>query len=230
MVLSTLGAPFLSALTKDDAVRLLASIEGIPQMNGHWLNELLANLSYRFPLETAALLVARVERAAADQSFAFRAANPGPHAHCRMRFLESPEGMTVLNLMWSWLGENQDHEFYFQHAADDAFEAMFLFDDQKLVEFLAPRLDASAEHDLARVGRLLRKTSHTFIFTQPSFVFPLPERVAEDRSGGAPGGRNIDLSGSAVSGMRSGVSGEPMPRDLRDRDNVEQVLSTLSPS
>jgi len=229
MVLLNLGAPFPAVLTKDDANRLLASIESIPQLSGHWINELLAVLSYSFPLDTAAFLIARVERAAAGQSFTFRAANPGPHSHCRMRFLESSEGMTVLNLMWSWLGRNQDRDLYFQHAADDAFEAMFLFDDQKLVEFLEPRLDTSTADDLARVGRLLRKASHAFIFTQPSFVVLYLEQcraLGPDLLETA----TVDLYGSAISGMRSGMSGEPMPRDIQDRDGAQRVLSTLSRS
>ncbi len=107
------------------------------------------------------------------------------------------------------------------------FEAMFLGSTDQLVAFLQPMLPRADADDLKLMGRLLREAKHEFVFEHVGFVIDLLERC-----------QTIDfdlhqeisrqLFAAAVSGMRSGVAGEPMPRDLADKKAAEDILAGLS--
>jgi len=227
LALAEVDRTILETISRENAVRFLRSLETVPELNSYWINEVLAELSFRFPFETSEFFVARVELAAASQSFELRAANPRPYSQKRLRFLESLEGPVVLERMWDWLNGNRDRDFYFEMAAMDVFEAMFLFDDRALVEFIDARLDASDCQDLKLMSRLLRKTHHDFIFNHPAFISRFLDRCrAEDPD--ILESSTTELFAGAVSGLRSGIPGEPMPRDIQDLDRAETILTTLS--
>jgi hypothetical protein len=217
----------LEAMTEEDAKALLQRLAPTAELEGYWIDELLAELSYRFPLLTARFFIERVEIAAQQESYSFRAANFGPYSHKKLRFLESDECLDVLKGVWRWLRQNRDRDHYFQYAAAHMFEAMFLGSTDKLVEFFQPMLPAADASDLALMGQLLREADHEFVFAHTTFVIELLERC-----------QRVDfdllqttwqqLYCSALEGVRSGIPGEPMPRDLSDKSKSEEVLARLS--
>lgn len=212
---------------KPDAERVLAALEPIPELDGHWIDELLAGLSYRFPDETADFFVRRVEIAAATDGYRFRPANHGPYSHKRLRFLETSAGAASLGRVWNWLAENRERGSVFDEASGSVFEAMFAFDDQALVDFFGPLLPTATSASLRQIAGLLRRARSEFVFGQTEFVLALLQRC-----------QTVDpevleyavsrLYACATSGMRSGQSGEPMPRDLEDVAQADKVLAKLS--
>ncbi|WP_426042729.1 helix-turn-helix domain-containing protein [Brevundimonas sp. TWP2-3-4b1] len=227
MVLSGIDEDEKGTLSEVQAGAFLALAEPMPELRGHWIDEVLAEASFRFPRPTARFFMARVERAAATENYSFRAANHGPYRQTRLRFLESPEGLSILSEVWFWLLNNSDRGFYFDHAAEQIFDAMFLFADDVLVQFLEPKLAAAAEAELRLMGSLLAHVRHRFVFDHTGFVVQLLDRC---RPFGATLVKSMitALYSSATSGMRSGMPGKPMPRDLEDRARSEEVLSKLS--
>ena len=210
-----------------DAERVLAALEPISQLRGHWIDELLAELSFRFPDETADFFMRRVEMAAVAQSYEIRAANYGPHSHKRLRFLETDRGVASLDRVWSWLAENRDRGPVFDEAASSVFEAMFAFDDQALVNFFDPLLPAASSASLRQIAGLLRRARSGFVFGQIAFVLAFLRRcqaVDPDVLEHAI----FQLYACATGGMRSGPAGKPMPRDLDDVEQADRILSKLS--
>jgi transcriptional regulator with XRE-family HTH domain len=221
------GRRRVDALTEEDAAALLTRLAPIDQLKGYWIDDLLAVFSLRFPYLTAQFFMDRVEMAASQESYSFRPANFGPYSHKKLQFLESSEYLDVLNAVWHWLRQNRDRDHYFQYAAAHMFEAMFLGSTEMLVAFFRPMLPGADAGDLRLMGRLLREGHHSFVLAYGGFVVELLERcqavdfdLQEEISS--------QLYASATSGFRSGVPGEPMPRDLADKEGAEEILASLS--
>ena len=210
-----------------DADRVLAALEPVPKLNGHWINELLAMLSFKFPDESANFFMRRAEAAAAADSYEIRPANFGPYSQKRLRFLETSAGVASLGRVWTWLTQNTERGSVFDYAASSIFEAMFAFDDQALVDFFGPILPTATSSSLRQIAGLLRRARPTFVFSQTAFVLSFLRRcqtVDPDLVEHAV----IQLYASATSGVRSGQAGKPMPRDLQDVAQADLVLAKLS--
>ena len=96
-----------------------------------------------------------------------------------------------------------------------------------MADFLRPLVPNATAGSLGLMARLLRQAHHGFVFSQSGFVIDFLNRcqaVDSDLLDRAIS----NFFGSAISGMRSGTPGEPMPRDLEDVDRSERILSRLS--
>jgi hypothetical protein len=104
---------------------------------------------------------------------------------------------------------------------------MFAFDDQALVNFFGPMLPTATSSSLRQIAGLLRRARPTFVFSQSAFVINFlrrcqtvdPELVEH---------AVVQLYASAISGVRSGQAGKPMPGDLQDVAQADLVLAKLS--
>jgi hypothetical protein len=229
MVMGMVGfrQAILDDLTVEDVEKLLLSIEPIPRLEGHWIDEFMAALSRQFPHQVAEFFISRVERAAAAESFEFRAANNGPWSRCRLRFLETEEGLAVLRRVWAWLVANQQRGIHFWHAANDMFEAMFLHSLDVVVQLFEREIPSAPAGKLRSIASLFRQAHHSFVFTRSDFVVRFLERCAEvDPDLAARAGR--DFFSSAISGVRSGVLGEAAPQDVERLRKAKEVLARLS--
>lgn len=227
MVVGGTDPSLLDHLRPGDAERILAWLEPLPALDGFWVDGLLSKLSYRFPFEVAGFLMRRVERASATGSYRFRAANSGPYGHTRLRFLDCPEAQAILDRVWAWLLDSQERDHVFRHAAAGVFEAMFLHDVDKVVELFDGRVASAEEGELRMMGTVLHNADSEFVFSRFAFV----ERLLERREELDPGSANRatgDFFASALSGVHSGVPGEPMPKDLQLRDLAAGVMERLS--
>lgn len=227
MGLAGLRRGLIDHVTRDDAMAVLAALEPIPALDGHWIDDLMAELSFRFPHETADFFMRRVERAAASESYRFRAANHGPYSHRRLRFLETSDGLTVLRRVWTWLAKNQDGDNYFHEAAKDMFDAMFLHDFDRVAELFSPQIAGATAGELTLMANLLTQAHRSFVFTHSNFVVRFLERCAETDSDVARRAASAFFS-SAYWGVRGGTVGEPTPQDLEQLAKAEEVLARLS--
>jgi hypothetical protein len=214
-------------LSEDDLDRLLAKLEPIPQLEGYWLDELLAELSLKHPLRLADFFMARVELVARTKNLNFRTANYGPYSQEPLKFLEAKEGLFVLRRVWKWLTQNEGRDEYFRSAASEMFDAMFLHRANVVVDLLSPQLDTLAPPELKLLARLLREAPREFVFTQSTFVVRFLERCSSFDPGLAKEAASSFFA-SASSGIRSGKAGEPMPDDIEQLKGAKEVLSRLS--
>lgn len=226
------------ALKRDDVEYFLKRMLGIPHLEGYWVQEFLIFLSQNFANELADFFFARVEMAATAETFNdIRPANHGPYAHKRLRFQDSPDFAMVLQNTWNWLKRNEGRDYHFRYHAADVFDAMFLSVDgvnvdAQMVELFEARLDVATAAELRLIARLLHNAPPNFVFQNHTFVVRFVDRC-KDADPKTFETALQNLHASAISGVRSGIVGEPMDRDLKALAGAKEALrhiSRLSPA
>jgi transcriptional regulator with XRE-family HTH domain len=233
MMFGGMDTRLFDALRRDDVEHFLKRMVRIPRLEGYWVQEFLIFLSRRFADALADFFFARVEMAATAETFNdVRPANHGPYAHKRLRIQDSPDFAAVLQKTWNWLKQNEGRDYYFRHHAADVFDAMFLSVDgatvdAQMVELFAARLDVASAAELRLIARLLHNAPPNFVFQYRAFVVRFVDRC-----------KNVDpktlevalqnLHSSAISGVRSGLVGEPTTRDLEALAGAKEALRHIS--
>jgi hypothetical protein len=114
----------------------------------------------------------------------------------------------------------------FGYRARELFESSFGPFDGETVMFLEEWIATSDDDDLRLIGDILGETEHTFVFIHRPFV----ERFLDKAKQIGPKALKRAISslfGSAISGIRSGTPGEPMPRDIEMKEEGEKILQSL---
>ena len=213
-------------LMADDVETILEKLMAVPELAGHWIEEFLAQASMTFPRETMVFFMRRVERAAETEDWHYRPSNHGPYGHVPLRFRDSDAYAELLRTVAEWMRAGKNKPFLFGYRAKELFETCFGPFDGETVNFLEEWIATSDERDLRLIADILGETDHTFVFTHRSFVeryLDKAKQVSPDVLKQAAG----SLLGSAISGVRSGTPGEPMPRDLEMKSASEQILRSL---
>lgn len=226
------------ALKPDDVEHFLKRMLSIPRLEGYWVQEFLIFLSQHFASELADFFFARVEMAATAETFNdIRPANHGPYGHKRLRLQDSPDFAAVLQKTWNWLKQNERRDYHFRYHAADVFDAMFLSVDgvnvdAQMVELFDARLDVATAAELRLIARLLHNAPPNFVFQNRAFVVRFVDRCkSADPKTLETALQN--LHSSAISGVRSGIVGEPTARDLEALAGAKEALrhvSRLSPA
>jgi len=213
-------------LTSDDLEVILEKLMPIPELDGHWIEEFLAQSSKAFPKKTMEFFMRRVERSAESEDWKYRPANHGPYGHVPLRFRESEAYSELLRTVAEWMRAGKNKPFLFSYRARELFETSFGPFNGETVQFLEEWIATSDEGDLRLIADILGEAEHTFVFTHRSFVQRFLEK-AKQVSPEALKGAISSLFGSAISGIRSGTPGEPMPRDLEMKKTSEETLQSL---
>lgn len=216
----------IEKLTDAQVDRLLAAMEPLPRLEGHWINETLAGLSRHHARKTAAFFRARVLRSM-EAPFEFRAANWGAWRRTRLQFDQAEESAEILAETWDWLRQNWDRGFEFRYGATHLFEAMFLSNRDGLIAFIAPQLATAQRPDLELIAALLAEVDYTFVLNESAFVIRFLNRCASFDADLVQSASSR-LYSAATSGMYSGTPGEPMPRDVSTLARATEVLAGLS--
>lgn len=216
----------LDLLEEHDVEKMLGQLRHIRQLpEGHWTQELLHDLATRFPLPFAKFLFERTDDAVkGDGEVDFLGYR---YQEGKLGFDGSPGAAAVLALAWEWLLSHQNDDGFAIFRVVEMFASMFNIDSRIVVDFLDAKIDTASPIELRLIGRLVRHTHHFFAFEEQPFVERLLERVAAADPGELKNVQGL-LVAAAVSGMKSGVQGEPMPRDLEAKASAEKVLAQLS--
>lgn len=213
-------------LTADDVKAILEKLMAVPELDGHWVEEFLAQASEAFPKETMAFFMRRVKRAAETEDWKYRPSNHGPYGHVPLRFRNSDAYSELLRTVAEWMRASKNKPFLFSYRAKELFETCFGPFDGETVKFLEEWIATSDDGDLRLIGDILGEADHNFVFTHRPFV----ERYLDKAKQVGPEvlKRAIgSLFASAVGGVRSGTPGEPMPRDVQMKEVSESILQSL---
>jgi len=117
-------------------------------------------------------------------------------------------------------------DFLFSYRSRELFETMFGPFDAEDMKLLNEWVASSNADDLQVVGNIVAETNTDFVFAHQAFVENFLNKAKQV---GPDALKNVfrSLYGAAVSGMRSGTAGEPMPRDLETKKRCEGILQTL---
>jgi hypothetical protein len=213
-------------LAVGDVEAILEKLMAVPKLDGHWIEEFLAQSSKAFPKETMAFFMRRVERAAENEDWNYRPANHGPYGHIPLRFRDSEAYSELLRTVAEWMRSGKGKPALFGYRARELFECSFGPFDAETVLFLEEWIATSDDDDLRLIGDIIGETDHTFVFIHRPFV----ERFLDKAKQIGPKAlkRAIgSLFGSAIGGIRSGTPGEPMPRDIEMKEESEKILQSL---
>lgn len=219
------GVLSFDILTKADVEALFGKIALEPQLDGYWLQTFLSEASKAYARVCAAFFMRRVEHAADKQDWSFRASNHGPYENVKLQFRASPQFTNILKEVSHWLKSRTD--YHFQHLASELFEVMFRPFDNEVLTHLDAWLDTANADDIHIIGSLLREADESFVFSQRTFVSRFLARArhfgkkVHERA-------TYELYAAATTGMRSGLVGEPFPRDVNAKAEAESVLHSLS--
>lgn len=207
---------------------LLSRLDAIEEFRGYWIDKLFSELSLHFPMQTAGLILRRVERAAETTNYGLQpTSRPFGADPQKLKFLESERAGEVLEHVWTWLHTDAPQSGHFQTIAAAAFEAMFHFTGPALVEFLEPKLDRATPQTLLLMAKLIAETDHEFGFEQAPFVIRFLDRGQAVDPASVPT-LAVHVSSSVLGGVRSGRPFEPYPQDLADLARAQQILANLT--
>lgn len=216
-----------------DAAFFLAQARTIPKLEGHWLGELLATFSERFPGETIRFFTERVWLATERDDFEIRPVNHGPYVESSLRFAESPAASETFRYLWNWLREHEERQQgFFRYHAQHLFEAVFAGRPDFVAAELDRELPLAGRQELLMMEIVLREGHHSFVFKQRDFVVRYLDRCKAVDAELTESALST-LYACASSFMRTGVMGEPMPQDIELRENAKEALkhvSRLSPA
>lgn len=210
-----------------DVHSLLDRMKHVPRLEGHWTGELLKRLSQRHGLAVAEFILARTDIALAKkEDESYRAVGYGRRSG-GLALEQAPDISPILHRVWLWLRDHDGVGAGARYEIGATISAMFKLDSPPVVEFLDAMLDRATAGDLEWVGRILRDAHHTFAITQRRFVERYLSRCK------AVGSQLVksaidQLGAAAVSGSWSGTAGEPMPRDVKARDEATTILASMS--
>jgi transcriptional regulator with XRE-family HTH domain len=218
--------PF-DVLTSADIEHIFAQLTHVPELNGYWTEMFLSRTSKAYPWETAKFFMDRVEQSAAREDWNYRPVNFGPYIHTPLRFRESDQFPLLLKTIWPWMKSSSSRNFYFKEHAGHLFTAMFSPLDAEMVAALEAWANTGDDDDMKGIASILREAPHEFVFTQQEFIVRLLEKAAQ------LGKKPLDavlgnLIASAISGVHSGVPGQPMPRDVKMKEDCSRILKGLS--
>lgn len=227
MLLVSRHTALLDRLQPADVKQLLARMESLPRLEGHWTGEILEHLAKRHTSLLADFLFARADRAIdKDPDDNFRTIGLS-HRRGQLNFQDAPSVGEMLPRAWSWLHTHDSAPGWTRYEAAELFAAMFKVDSDPVIEFLDAMLDWATDADLRWMGDILRHTHHSFTLKRRGFIVRLLERCKAVS-------REIlsevldELRVSATTGSWSGTVGEPMPRDIAARDSAAEILATMS--
>lgn len=212
-------------LDTDDVEELLARMRDIKNFEGRWVESLLGELAEHFPAPFADFLFERTDRALGEKEGDIELLGYRFHEG-KLGFHKSANAASVLDRAWAWLRQHDNADGYEVYRAAELVAGMFDIDDDLVVEFLDAKLDAASVVELKWIAKLFRHTHHLFAFKQRRFVERYLDRCAAADSEVLDWGIEA-LGAAAMSGMKSGTRGEPMPRDLKARDDAQEVLRSM---
>jgi hypothetical protein len=227
MVLFTFGkSAIFDQLDSGDVELLLEKLMPVAQLAGHWIEVFLAEASKKFPDQTAAFFVRRVEHAVKIGDWKYRPANHGPYSHVALKFRESGKYPELLRSFAEWLKSSSGKDPLFSHRARELFETTFGPFDSEVVKFLDEWIATSDAGDMRLIGQIVSEADPEFVFKYQRFVERLLEKAKQI---GPDTLKSVleSLFSSAVSGIRQGVVGEPMPRDIKMKESCDAILQTL---
>ncbi len=231
LCLFTFGAelPF-GRLTETDVELFFDKLMSVPKLKGHWVETFLAITSKAFPDKTLDFFIKRVEKAVADKTWKYMPANHGPYVHVPLRFKESPAYGSLLAKFIDWMANasyEQEQKVLFSSRSRELFEAAFGSFDEEVIQFIERWSETADVAAIKLIANILNEAPHTFVFTQMPLVVNLLTR-AKRVGPEAFDAINSALFRSSIGGMRSGIAGEPFPRDREAMAECEKILATLS--
>lgn len=220
----------MDSLAEEDVDLFLDKLMGVSELEGHWTEMFLVEMSKKFPDKVLQFFMRRVEHAVATGDWNYRPVNHGPYVHQALKFKETSEYGSLLAATVSWMAKGsyeKDQLAMFKYRAQTLFEAAFGEFDSEVVAFIRQWSETADDEAFKLIANILEEAPYDFVFAQVPLVIDLLTKA--QRVGPKAHKALVSaLYGAAVTGERSGTAGEPFPRDIEARDKCEKILANIS--
>lgn len=217
---------WIESLSVQDIEFFLDQLKNVLELEGHWTQTFLSELSFSHPELIAEFFFGRVETAADTGDWDFSPCNHEAYELIRMRFMESGQTTLLLGQFASWVTTRKDD--LFRYRAAQLFETMFCPMDDEVLVFFEGWITRSSEDDIQLIAKLLSLDAKRIIFEHRHIVRALFQR-AKQYGKDAEKRATSKLYGGALSGARSAAFGEPFSEDVEMKEKCEMALKTISP-
>jgi len=217
---------FVEGLSSEALESIFAQLDGLPNLDSHYISTFISTASKHHPSETADFLMEYTEQCVSGEYSRLRAIGIGHYA--QLQFRNSREHHSVRNKVWCWLKAMSARGYLQQYFAVELFSAMFRPYDNQYFEFLVSSAKADSEV-VVLATKAYCEAGYLAVIDRPDDVSTL---IALGERAGAEVMREVtrELYVAAAFGERHGTYGEPFPRDLETLERVETILRTLARS
>ncbi|MGH9203604.1 MAG: helix-turn-helix domain-containing protein, partial [Vicinamibacterales bacterium] len=214
-------------LIRDDQLRrVIEGLRGVPRLDDHWLNAFLKKAIRRAPSVVLNLAKVRIDDAIASDDWNKQALGDVLRDRDALELLSLPEGPALLRSLLDWaLGRISDYRFSYHFA--ELVQSLCSPYDATCVAIIEEWLAGGTAKHFKVVTAILRDAGPRFIYSHEGFI----ARVLQSaRAIGRQVHKEIAsaIFASAVSGVRSGVPGQPFEFDIQLKTLAEQRLARLT--
>ncbi len=224
---SSVGSLRWSQLPKPDAEAMLTQLIECPSLDEYWVQDFLSQFSKGDPVGLVTFLMCRVDHwEAMDSAFEYR---PLPfHWHTPLQVAASQDFVVILRAIRDWMAQKPD-SWKRQHEGGPLFAAVAgNFDDPDVVAFLDETLAVPDADVMAALASILRHMPRDVFLSGAEFA----QRVLAAASSFGP--ESVDrvmgaMNGAVISGSYTGAPGQPLPRDVEQREKARRLAQGLTP-
>ncbi|EKF72770.1 XRE family transcriptional regulator, partial [Alcanivorax hongdengensis A-11-3] len=215
----------INSISEEFIDHLLSILGPIPTIEDHWVQEFLAKVIKIYPRKVISLFTSRIEFAVKNEDWQTRPVPHGPYRSSDFNLLSLQDGPQILDQLLDWsLGFINDYAFDYRFG--ELVEALCHPFDENITNALRKWVEQGEQDRLHVLKLAIREAQNDFVFNQKEFVIwalGYAQSYGEDAL--------KDLSSTmyfiGISGMRSGVPGEPFQQDINLAKNSERILSKL---
>lgn len=214
------------ALIRDEQLRrLVEGLRNAPRLDDHWLNHFLKKAIRRAPALVLDLAKARIEDALQSDDWSKHPLGDMLREQNALTLLAHPEGPALLRDLLEWARERiSDYRFGYHFA--DLVRILCGPYDAACITVLEEWASVGTVEHVNVLAAVLREAGQSFIYDHGAFI-SRALRVAGTLGRKVHKLLSSAIFASAVSGVRSGVPGQPFEFDLRLKTHAERQLAQL---
>lgn len=220
--------PF-DSIPNEDLTRIIELLMVPDSLDDHHLRVFLTRVAKRDPSQVIELAKKRLNRAVADENWKYSPICGIGGGTESLNLLTHPDGPMMFRETLDWALPQAAVGYQFSYRFADLVTGVFGCSEPSFATTLEAWCVGAGEAHYAILAAVLRETHNSFVFTQHAFVLRI---LRAARTLGMPSQKAVSSSlfASAISGIRSGIPGQPFPTDLEMKDRAEQILASLAKS
>ena len=217
------GPPF-GELTSDDLKVILSKLEDVPDIDDHWTNTFLVKASELDAVSVVGFLLDRIRNEHNENSRYYALPILGFRDPLVGLGTSPEQEKTLRDIRDASLEQGQSVGYWIPQL----FREISLgFESPASLKVLEEWINSENANKIKAAGRLVSGARPGFVFKQVEFVSNLLE-CAYAASDGTYQAVSSTLASTALSGVRSGTPGQPMPENVATREQAEAVAGTFN--
>ncbi|MFM0213269.1 hypothetical protein PQQ96_38435 [Paraburkholderia sediminicola] len=216
----------LSTLSDEDVPALLEKLVPSADLDGYWVQAVLAALSGERPALVLDFFLSRLLYSARNDDWSYRVCYLRPYQAVALRFKDAPGADGCMRRLVEWMRDKGDDASLLSEAGE-LFASLFGPLDDHVIALLANELLTPSPQSIRVLISIVAHADNSFVFTYRDIVIRLLDlAMTFDRE--LADAAISGLYRSAINGVSRSAPGQPSPKDLDMKQDAEKALSELS--